>query len=56
MPEYRFITWGATRLENVNLFARDLVHLNKTGKEVMWRLVYDLVSKVVTEVKSKKHE
>lgn len=56
VPEYRFMTWGANRLENINLFANDYVHLNMNGKKVMWRLVYDLVSKVVTELDSKKHE
>ena len=50
LPNYRFYTWGTERLENNQLFARDLVHLNEKGLTLMWKLAFDLASKVVNEV------
>ena len=50
LPDYRFLTWGANRLENINLFDKDRVHLNTTGKKVISHLVNDLVSRVVADI------
>ena len=52
VPDYRFMTWGANRLENVGLFAKDGVHLNTNGRKIMLRLIYDLVIKVVANMTS----
>ena len=48
-PNYRFLTWGANRLENTELFANDLIHLNQSGLKVLWDLIYDLIVKVVND-------
>ena len=54
LPDRKFLTWGANRLENRELFKKDLVHLNERGLHLLWELMEDLVVRVVKEKFSNK--
>ena len=39
LPQRIFLTWGGNRLENINSFKSDLVHLNAKGIKLLWYLL-----------------
>ena len=47
LPKRKFLTWGSNRLENLDIFKSDLVHLNAEGIRLLWDLFEDLLLKVI---------